>query len=132
MLFLWPRDWPWSIEKWKIVKIVIVSALKSISTTITIMLWNVPQLPNTMKSSGAYNELQEKYGSDYMKISSDRSLLPDYKWFFNMSSQCMLENFGHISLLWKLRRKDVQCKKLIRIMPNFSAGWWKLYCGYSG
>ena len=50
-----------------------------------------------MKSSGAYNELQEKYGSDYMKISSDRSLLPDYKWFFNMSSQCMLENFGHIN-----------------------------------
>ena len=74
-------------------KIVVVSALKSISTTITIMLWNVPQLPNTMKSSGAYNalmnELQEKYGSDYMKISSDRSLLPDYKSFQHVITECV-------------------------------------------
>ena len=52
-----------------------------------------------LSPSGAYNalmnELQEKYGSDFMKISSDRSLLPDYKSFQHVITECVRKLWPH-------------------------------------
>ena len=85
MLFPWPRDWPWSKKKRKIVKIVVVSAFKSISTTITIMLWIVPQLQNTMK-------FLQTQGKKSRNISNKGSVLQVYTMLSSMNYSGALDN----------------------------------------
>ena len=52
-------------------------------------------------ASSAYNkyvkDLQIEHGENYIRISADRSILPDYKWTFNFFSTYVKENFGAIN-----------------------------------
>ena len=52
-------------------------------------------------ASSAYNkhvkDLQNEHGDNFIRISADRSLLPDFKWTFNFFSNFVKDNFGAIN-----------------------------------
>ena len=52
-------------------------------------------------ASSAYqdykNFLMGKHGEQYVKISADRAIMPDYKWVFNFHAVYMREAFGKIN-----------------------------------
>lgn len=52
-------------------------------------------------ASSAYNEyknyLMKTHGSDYVTVSADRAIMPDYKWVFNYHSLFIEKSFGKIN-----------------------------------
>ena len=52
-------------------------------------------------ASSAYQEyknlLMKKYGEEYIIVSADRAIMPDYRWVFNFHALYMQNNFGKIN-----------------------------------
>ena len=52
-------------------------------------------------ASSAYNEyknqLMRKHGADYVTVSADRAIMPDYKWVFNQHALFIEKSFGKIN-----------------------------------
>ena len=52
-------------------------------------------------ASSAYQEykiyLIEKHGDNYVNVSADRAVMPDYKWVFNFHATYMQKAFGKIN-----------------------------------
>ena len=52
-------------------------------------------------ASSAYQEykniLMKKYGEEYVMVSADRAIMPDYRWVFNFHALYMQNNFGKIN-----------------------------------
>ena len=43
------------------------------------------------------NNLMKKQANQYVKVSADRAVMPDYKWVFNTHAQFMQNAFGKIN-----------------------------------